>query len=231
MMMIVADEAGGLQTMDESILLGQTPVERGVLVLIPPSVKPYSSYLAVIGKEFGELIVHECIVRVPVLLVNGSACTQTCTAKRSVFTLPVDVRVVEVDVDALAVAFVGELLHDVALEWRSVYNVIVGIFRLEHRESLVVTCGEADILGTRCLYLRYPLLGAEARGIEASSQFGVLLVVEVVVGHSPFAGGEHGVESPVKEYSELGVLEVFACRDVVGRGCVGLISVSGCCQR
>ena len=90
----------------------------------------------------------------------------------------------------------------------------------------MVTSGEAYILCARSLDLRHPFLCAESRGVEASSQLGVFLIVEVVVGHSPFAGGKHSVQTPVKEYSELRVLEVFACCDVVGRGGVGLISVA-----
>ena len=43
--------------------------------------------------------------------------------------------------------------------------------------------------------------------IKRIGQLGVLPVVDVPVGHRPFARAEHGVKSPVEENAEFGVLK------------------------
>ena len=52
------------------------------------------------------------------------------------------------DADALLVALVSKILNDVTLERCGVHDVIVRILGMEHREALVVSGGEADILCT-----------------------------------------------------------------------------------
>ena len=132
--------------MDKGILLGQLPVERRILVLIPPAVKPDGSHLAVVGEQLCQLIVHKLIVALPVAVGIGTSCSSARTAPRSILTPPVDVRVIEMDADALLVALVSKLLNDVALERCGVHDVIIRILGMEHREALVVSGGEADIL-------------------------------------------------------------------------------------
>ena len=123
--MVVADEAGWLQTVYECILFGQLPVEIGVLVLVPYAVKPDGIYFSVVGEEFGELVVHERIVALPVALRVGTTRSSACSSPYSVLAPPVDVRVIEVESDALLVAFVGQFLHDVALEGCCIDDVVV----------------------------------------------------------------------------------------------------------
>ena len=123
--------------------------------------------------------------------------------------------------DALFVAFIGQFFQNIAFERGSVYNVIIGISGMEHRKTFVVTAGEADVFGPGCFDGGYPLGGIELGRIESSGQLGVFLVVQVLLGHGPFARGQHGIQPPMKENSESAVSEfltgfqVFRSRDVV----------------
>ena len=178
--------------------------------MIPPTVKPYRPYLAIIGEELGELVVHELIVAFPVALRVRATCATTRSAPHGILTIPVDMRVVEVESDALRVAFIGEFLEDVTMERGGIHDVVIRILRLEHRETLMMASGEADVLGSRSLDGCHPLRRIEMGRIEATRQLGVLLVVQVLVGHRPFARGEHTVQSPVQEDTKLIVLELLS---------------------
>ena len=66
--MVVYDRAAWLQAMDKRILLWQLPIEVRILIPIPPSIKPDTSHLTVVGKKFCKLVVHKLIVALPVTL-------------------------------------------------------------------------------------------------------------------------------------------------------------------
>ena len=54
--------------MDESVLLIQLPIEgRGVSIVFPLAVKPDGANGAVVGQQFGQLVVHEAVVLRPVV--------------------------------------------------------------------------------------------------------------------------------------------------------------------
>ena len=60
--------------MYEGVLFGQLPVKRhAVGIVVPFTVKPYSSYFTIVGEQFGELAVHESVVGVPVAQSGVSA--------------------------------------------------------------------------------------------------------------------------------------------------------------
>ena len=209
-MMVVHDQATWLQAMDKRILLWQLPIEVRILILIPPSIKPDTSHLAVVGKKFCKLVVHKLIVALPVTLWIRAAGTSTCSSPNSILTIPVDMRVIKVQSDALLVALISQLLHDVAAERSSIYNIIIRILGLEHRESLVMASGEADVLGTRSLDGSHPFGSIKLRRIETACQLSILFVIQVLIGHCPFAGSEHAVQSPMQEDTELIILELLA---------------------
>ena len=208
--MVVYDQAAWLQAMDKRILLWQLPIEVRILILIPPSIKPDTSHLTVVGKKLSKLIVHKLIVALPVSLRIRTASTSTRSSPYSILTIPVDMRVIKVQSDALLVALISQLLHDVATERSSIYNIIIRILGLEHRESLVMASGEADVLGTRSLDGSHPFGSIKLRRIETACQLSILLVIQVLIGHCPFAGSEHAVQSPMQEDTELIILELLA---------------------
>ena len=223
LVMIVAHQASRLQTMNQTVLPRQLPVEIRILILIPPTVKPYRPYLAIIGEELGELVVHELIVALPVAQRVRATCATTRSAPHGILTIPVDMRVVEVESDALLVAFIGEFLEDVTMERGGIHDVVVRILRLEHRETLMMASGEADVLGSRSLDGCHPLRRIEMGRIEATRQLGVLLVVQVLVGHRPFARGKHAIQSPVQEDAKLIILEFLSGLQVLRSRLIVLI--------
>ena len=208
--MVVYDQAAWLQAMDKRILLWQLPIEVRILILIPPSIKPDTSHLTVVGKKLSKLVVHKLIVALPVTLWVRASGTSTCSSPNSILTIPVDMRVIKMQSDALLVALIRQFLHDVTTERSSIYYIIIRILGLEHRESLVVASGKADVLGTRSLDGSHPFGSIKLRRIETASQLGILLVVQVLIGHCPFAGSEHAVQSPMQEDTELIILELLA---------------------
>ena len=80
-----------------------------------------------------------------------------------------------------------------------------------------MTGRETDIFGSRSLDGSHPFGSIKLRRIEAASQLSIFLVVQILVGHRPFARCQHTVQAPVKEDSELVVLkflsrlEIFLC--------------------
>ena len=114
-------------------------------------------------------------------------------------------------IDALLVALIHQLLHDVSLKRSSLHDVEVGIAAVEHRETVVMTGREADVFGTGRLESRYPLSRIEVGGIEATGQLGILLPVEVPVVHHPFAIGHHAVDAIMEKDTELVILKCLTC--------------------
>ena len=233
--MVVANETGGLQTVDEGILLGQLPVEVGVFLVVPPSVKPDGTNLTIVGKQLGQLVVHKLVIALPVALGAGSAGSSSGASPGVVLAIPVQMRVVEMEGDALAMTLVGEFLENVTLEGSAVYNIIIAVLGLEHRETLVMTSGEADVLGTRRLDSADPLGSVKLSGVETFSELRILMIVQVLVGHSPLASGKHTVEPPVEEDTKAHVAEFLSGLQIV---CGGFIlgacrcgSKQQCCQR
>ena len=155
------------------------------------------------------------IVAVPIGFLLVPACSQSCTSLRIVLPSPVQVRVIQVQLDAVPSAGIGQLFDDVPFERCSVHGVVCAGRRLEEREAVVVACGDGDVLCAGCLYRRYPCVGIELGGIECFCQLGVFPVVDVPVCHHPFARTDHRVESPMQEDAELLVLELFACLEVL----------------
>ena len=64
-MMVVPYEASGLQTLDEGVLLLESPIEF-LLLVVPHAIEPDCSNRAVIGQELSQLTIHESIIAVPI---------------------------------------------------------------------------------------------------------------------------------------------------------------------
>ena len=91
LMMIIAYHTGGLQPMNQRILFRQLPVEIGIDILIPPAIKPYCAYLAIMGEQFGKLVVHKLVVTLPVTLRIRATGSPARSSLRSILSIPVDV--------------------------------------------------------------------------------------------------------------------------------------------
>ena len=102
---------------------------------------------------------------------------------------------------AFVAAGLGEFLEDVAFEGSAVYDVVFVLLRVKHREAVMVPCGEADIFCSGVFYCLRPLVGVEVDRIESFRGLHVFFGFRSVV-KIPFSLSEHGIYSPVDEYSE-----------------------------
>ena len=78
----------------------------------------------------------------------------------------------------------------------------------------MVARGDTDILRTGSLDGRDPLRGVELDGVEGRGELRVLLPIQVLVVHHPFAVAQHTVDAVVEEDAEFVVLELFARLEV-----------------
>ena len=203
-MVIIGHEAVRLDAVDEPVLLLKLPIERGgVAVVVPESVKPDAADFAVIGEEFPELGVHEIVICLPVRLGRILSGREAGASGRIVIPSPVNVGVVEMKPYALLVAFVSQLFQHIPSERGCIDDIVRRLPGAEHRESVVMPGGEADVLCPGSLDGGNPLGGIEISRIECRSCLGVLLVLYPVPIEIPFALGEHAVDSPMEEDSEL----------------------------
>ena len=226
-MVVVADKAGGLQTVNEGILLVELPVEgRRVGIVLPLTVKPDGADWTIVGEQFGQLVVHEFVILRP---VGGSGIVGQfilVASQRIVQPMPVQVGIVEMQFDAMALAGVGKFLEDVTLEGGGIDDIIVADCTLEHRETVVMARGDGNIAGTGVLDGAHPLVGIKARGIEACRQLGILVAVDVLVEHDPLAVGEHRIDAPMDEDTKFIVLELLTGTQVLVSGnVIGLLGV------
>ena len=221
LVVVVTDETCGLQAVDEGILLVELPIEgHGVGVMFPLAVKPDGTDGSVVGQQLGQLVVHELVVLAPVGGCWIVGHLFLVTPQGVVQTVPIQMGIVEMQLDAVTLASVGEFLEHIALEGGGIDNVVVGDCALEHRESVVMARGDGDVAGARILDGSHPLVGVETRRIETGRQLGILIAVDTLVEHDPLAVGKHGIDTPVDKDTELVVLEFLAGAEVLLAGSV-----------
>ena len=168
----------------------------------------------------------------PIALRVGTPCSSSCSSPHCILSVPVDMRIIQMQSDALLVTFVCQLLQDVALERCCIHDIIVRISSLEHRESLMMTGSKANILRSRRLDSRYPSSCIEPRRIKASCQFSILVVVQILVGHGPLARCQHAIQTPVQENTKLSILKRLARSHVLCRWLITLrLTSSNLCLR
>ncbi len=198
----------------------QTPVEPGILILIPYPVEPDSSDLAVTGKQFGELVEHELMIGRPFTGQRAAGFATGTPHGIIVGSVPIDQRIVKMQPDALLVTLTRQLFENVAPERCRIDNIIRRLLRVEHRKAVVMPRGNAEVLCPGGLYIGYPPGRIEFGGIKSSGEFRIFPIRKILVIHYPFAVGKHTVKSPMNEYTELPVAEIFAvpevlcCRDI-----------------
>src|SRR2546428_9435035 len=93
---------------------------------------------AIVSEQLGELRAHEREVAAPVAVVGAAVVPRRPPAGPVVGVMPVELRVIEEELDAGRMAGVGELLQGVPLERRPVDDVVGRLRSLEHREAVVM---------------------------------------------------------------------------------------------
>ena len=227
-MVVVADEAGGLQTVNQGILFVELPIKWGrVGVMLPFTIKPDGADGTIVGQQLGQLVVHEFVVLRP---VGGRSVVRhiiLVSSQRIIQAMPVQMGIVEMQLDAVALASVGKFFEHVALEGSRVHDVVVAHRTLEHRKAVMVARGDGDVAGAGILDGAHPFVGVKTRRIESRRQLSVLVAVDALVVHHPLAVGKHGINAPVNEYTKFVVLELLTGLEVLLAGHVGNLLCCG----
>ena len=169
---------------------------------VPVPVEPDCAYFPVIAEQFGQLPFHELEVGRRVRASFRPSRTPSGPSSRGVLPAPVDERVVKVQSETFFMAGFGKFFYDVPSERCRIRNIIICVFRAEHGESVMVSCGEADILCARAFYGLHPFFRIEPCRAEPSRQFFILLIIDILIVEHPFPVSEHRINTPVDENAE-----------------------------
>jgi hypothetical protein len=141
--------------------------------------------------------------------------------------VPIEVRIVEEDLQALLVALVGQLAHHVAFEGGPVDDVPIGVLRIEEAKPVVMFGRHRDVAHAGAFGHCNPDSRIELRGVERGRQLLVLADRRLVIVHHPFAVAQLAVDAPMDEQSELGILKPSACLQVLGRRLISRLGGMG----
>src|SRR5581483_12026087 len=122
LMMIGNNQGLRLETMDEAVSIVELPV--GVR-FVPHAVEPDATDFAIIRKQFGQLAVHEIEILVPVAAFRASRSVASAAERIVVGMVPVELRIVEKNLDPLLVAFIYELANDIFPIGSAVNHVLI----------------------------------------------------------------------------------------------------------
>ena len=180
-----------------------------------------------------KLAVHVGVeIGIPVAVVGAAVVPVGGAARIVVGIVPIELRIIEEELDALAVALVGEHLQRIFLVRRALHDVPVGNFGVEHREAIMMARGDGDVLHAGGLGERDPCVGVEFFGIEKCRQALVFVDFQLAVVEYPFAVAEDAIDAPVNEHAEFHVLKFAAGLQVFGRWLVaGLGRCVQCCEK
>ena len=167
--MVVSYEASGLQTLDEGVLLVESPVEF-LLFVVPHAVKPDGSNRAVIGQELSQLTIHEGIIAVP---IKGRFVTRhfVSPTRRVVRTVPIQVAVVEMEFEPLLSASLRKRSKNVAFVGSGIDDVVRTCFRPPHRKAIMMPAGKGDVLRTSLLEELCPFVSIEEGALLYSCKY------------------------------------------------------------
>ena len=117
---------------------------------------------------------------------------QTRASKREeIIPSPVQVGVIEVQLNPLLSAGLGEFSYHVPPERAAVHYIVCASLRLEHRKAVVMAAGDSEVLRSGSLDGLHPLAGVEFRRAEPVGQMCIFLMAYVPGLQRPLALPEH----------------------------------------
>jgi len=126
LLVVVGDDKGaGLKSVYERVSGGELPVGVG---LVPHAIEPYPAELAIIGERFAQLRIHEIQVPGPLTVARTALPLAGATQWVVVGMMPVELRVVNEELDVLAMALIGELPDNIFAVWRRIRHVVLLCF-------------------------------------------------------------------------------------------------------
>src|ERR1700693_1436413 len=193
--------------------------------LVPHSVKPHASDLPVVGQQLAQLSVHEIQVRVPVACFWPARLAARAPARKIVRRMPIKLRVVKKQLDALLVTFRRKHADHVFAVGSPRHHVPIRQARIKHRESIMMLRSDGDVFHSRGLRQRHPRRRVKLDGIEKSGEFRVVPSVYGTRLHHPFPVAQLAVHSPVNEHPEFCILKPAARFQVGGSRSVVLLCI------
>ena len=113
--------------------------------------------------------------------------------------MPVQVGMVEEELQALPPALLGEHLERILLIWCGVDDVPPVLLGREHGEAVVMLARDGDVLHPGGFGQRHPLGRIELRRIELRGQRLVFGDRHLPIVHDPLAVAQHTVDAPMDE--------------------------------
>src|SRR5262245_48892557 len=136
-----------------------------------------------------------------------------CSAQREVvWVVPVELGMIEEELETLLPALVSQHFEDVLLVWSAIHDVIVRHLGIEHRKAVMMLAGNSDVFHSGCLGQSNPFSRTELRWIELRRDFLIFGNWNLLFVHDPFALTQDTVHSPMDEHAKLCVLKPFASR-------------------
>ena len=191
------------------------------------AIEPENADRAVIGQEFADLAFDIGDVFFEVGIGIGSAVeTALGIFGGEIGIVPVRDGIIETEFQAGLARCIGQFLHRIAMEGSRFDDVKVGEFGAVHAKAVMVFGGDDDVFHAGAFGDADPFAGIEVGGIELGGEFFVfgrryfglqLDPFGVVFLAFPFAGGD-GVDAPMNEHAEPGLVEPGHPVGVFGRG-------------
>src|SRR6202162_6066463 len=110
--------------------------------LVPHAIEPDATDRAIMSEQLSEVLVHEGDIARPIAILRSPRRFAGSSPRKIVGMVPVKLRVVEKEFDALPLTFLRQFLERIALERSPVDDVVRRGPGREHREAVVVTGGD-----------------------------------------------------------------------------------------
>src|ERR1700730_31206 len=117
--MIVPNQRGGLELVDQTIRPGKTPaITHSGVLLVPPTIEPDTADGPVLGQQLAQLFVLIVDVPIPIADARPFSAMSRRAAREIIGVMPIELRIVEEQLDALVAAGHRKLRQGIALERR-----------------------------------------------------------------------------------------------------------------
>src|SRR5205085_4952521 len=126
-------------------------------------------------------------ITIPIAGVRPAAGVTGAAEWPVVGVVPVELRIIEKELDSFASALVRQLLQWIARERRPIHDVVARRLRRKHREAVVMATRDRDVSDAGPFREQHPFARVELYGIERRREPLVAVDVDAAILHHPFA--------------------------------------------